>query len=220
MTSSQRSGKFSSAFSKIQLFTLVRVLTTRPPDCKVSHVITCVRGPESRYWGSGWDKHCKSPSNPSKQPVCNKEVLADENGVVFFYFFFSFSSSGWWVGLDPRFRPQELCHGFSARWESSICEIKLHYPGNLLPGPIPIQGDIATKIVFSFRGILSEWIWENCALWPNAIMPRDHYLTHKSLNCTAAPTQTDHQAIKGKTQTDHQPILGKSSPAWSPYLLA
>ena len=40
------------------------------------------------------------------------------------------SSSGWWAGLDPKHLPQELWHGFSASWESSICERKLHYPGN------------------------------------------------------------------------------------------
>ena len=38
--------------------------------------------------------------------------------------------SGLWAGLDPKHLPQELWHGFSASWESSICERKLHYPGN------------------------------------------------------------------------------------------
>ena len=42
----------------------------------------------------------------------------------------SWSCSGWWAGLDLKFLPQELCHGFSASWESSIWEIKLYYPGN------------------------------------------------------------------------------------------
>ena len=42
----------------------------------------------------------------------------------------TWSNSGWWAGLDPNSLPQELWHGFSASWESSICERKLHYPGN------------------------------------------------------------------------------------------
>ena len=29
-------------------------------------------------------------------------------------------SSGWWAGLDPKLLPQELWHGFSRSWESSI----------------------------------------------------------------------------------------------------
>ena len=35
-------------------------------------------------------------------------------------------------------QPQEHCHGFSAIWESSICERKLIYPAG--PRPSPIQG--------------------------------------------------------------------------------
>ena len=38
--------------------------------------------------------------------------------------------SGWWEGIVPKFLPQELCHGFSTSWESSIRKIKLYYPGN------------------------------------------------------------------------------------------
>ena len=40
------------------------------------------------------------------------------------------SFSEWWAGLDFNLLPQELWHGFSASWESSICERKLNYPGN------------------------------------------------------------------------------------------
>ena len=41
-----------------------------PPGCNFSHVITCVRGPESGYWGSRWDNQpkaqCKSSPNPKQ----------------------------------------------------------------------------------------------------------------------------------------------------------
>ena len=47
---------------------------------------------------------------------------------VYLILSWSFISSSW--GLDPKHLPQELWHGFSASWESSICERKLHYPGN------------------------------------------------------------------------------------------
>ena len=76
------------------------------------------------------------------------------------------SSSGWWAGLDPKHLPQELWHGFSASWESSICERKLHYPGNrtqnlLLSGEISYHTSVC-------------WVKKTCGhspLYPSKVGP-------------------------------------------------
>ena len=75
-------------------------------------------------------------------------------------------SSGLWAGLDPNHLPQEFWHGFSASWESSICEIKLHYPGNrtqnlLLSGEISYHTSVC-------------WVKKTCGhspLYPSKVGP-------------------------------------------------
>ena len=44
--------------------------------------------------------------------------------------FLEFKLTGCWAGLDLSLLPQELWHGFSVIWESSIWKRNLHYPGN------------------------------------------------------------------------------------------
>ena len=62
--------------------------------------------------------------------ICEMWTVPIEYVAKFTYYLNIWSSSWWWAGLDPKILPQELCHGFSASWESIICERKLHYPGN------------------------------------------------------------------------------------------
>ena len=67
---------------------------------------------------------------------------------------------------EPNSLPQELWHGFSASWESSICERKLHYPGNrtqnlLLSGEISYHTSVC-------------WVKKTCGhspLYPNKVGP-------------------------------------------------
>ena len=62
------------------------------------------------------------------------------------YLYICFSNEYFWVvaGLDPNLLPQEFWHGFSASWESSICEIKFELSWVSSPGPSLILGDVLT----------------------------------------------------------------------------
>ena len=53
-----------------------------------------------------------------------------------------------WLSKWPSHFTKEWLNGFSASWESSICERKLHYPGNRTQDTTPIRGDPATIIVY------------------------------------------------------------------------
>ena len=61
-------------------------------------------------WGPTWEQ-CSVTSLTFQW---NTEASADSDYLSFFSF------TGWLEGLDPKFQPHELCHGFSASWESSI----------------------------------------------------------------------------------------------------
>ena len=52
-------------------------------------------------------------------------------------------------------------NGFSTSWESSICEIKLHYPGNRTQD-LYFPGDIASIIVSVGLNLLFNNIWISC----------------------------------------------------------
>ena len=54
-----------------------------------------------------------------------------------------------WLSKWPSHFTKEWLNGFSASWESSICERKLHYPGNRTQDTTPIRGDPATIIVYT-----------------------------------------------------------------------
>ena len=62
-----------------------------------------------------------------------------------------------WLSKWPSHFTKEWLNGFSASWESSICERKLHYPGNRTQDTTPIRGDPATIIVYCW--VKKFYVW-------------------------------------------------------------